>query len=247
MGNFTANNGNSSGIGFVIQPTIELFGPNPCTFSCGQLNANIVVNKAGGTVTNASSFTYGTAVGAPYSFILTSGTFNHGPYTTTLGSSTLFSTPGVNWNNITVPAGVTVTINQPLNITGTLALGGTITFNGTHGWTCGTLTCSTAGSIITLQQAVTYTTTNSVTMLGTSASRILMKTSDIIPPIVLAKWTLTNTPAAQSMTYVSATAIDSSAGMTIWSFQGTTNGIDALTQNWGAGSPQLTKSFTFVC
>jgi hypothetical protein len=84
-------------------------------------------------------------------------------------------------------------------------------------------------------------------MLGTNASRILMRSSDLTAPYVLAIWTLVNTPATQSMVYVSATAIDSSAGMTIWSFQGATNGIDASTLNWGSGSPQLTKSFTFVC
>jgi hypothetical protein len=74
-----------------------------------------------------------------------------------------------------------------------------------------------------------------------------MRTSDTIAPIVLAKWTLENTPAAQSMTYVSATAIDSSAGMTIYSYQGGTNGIDALTINWRSESQPVTKSFTFVC
>jgi hypothetical protein len=83
-------------------------------------------------------------------------------------------------------------------------------------------------------------------MLGTNAGRILMRSSDTVLPYVLAKWTLTNTPATQSMVYVNATAIDSSEGMTIYSFQGTTNGIDASTLNWFNGASQGTKAFTFV-
>jgi hypothetical protein len=248
MRNFSSSNGGPPND--VMLPTIRLVGPLPCTFSCTNLYGNLVIAKdAGAVVTVAQSFTYG--YGTPTTMTYTSGVVNFGATTMSLGNSVSIINPAsignFSFNNISTAAGITITITELLNITGTLALGGTTTFAGTAGWTCGTLTCSTAGSTITLREAVTYTTTNSVTMLGTDGSRILMRSSDLTIPYVLAIWTLTNTPAAQSMIYVSATAIDSSAGMTIYSFQGTTNGIDASTLNWGAGAQPVTKSFTFVC
>lgn len=248
MRNFQASNGGSAP--YIMQPTIRLVGPLPCTFTCSNLQGNLAIAKdAGAVVTVTQSFVYGYAT--PTTMTYTSGSVNFAGTTISLGGSVSIINPAsvglFSFNNISAPAGITITITEPLTITGTLALGGTTTFAGTHGWTCGTLTCSTPGAIITLREAVTYTTTNSVTMLGTNASRILMRSSDLSSPYVLAKWTLTNTPAVQSMVYVSATAIDSSGGMTIYSFQGTTNGIDASTINWGSGSQPVTKSFTFVC
>jgi hypothetical protein len=248
MRNFQASNGGSAPQ--VMGPTIRLVGPLPCTFTCSNLQGNLVIAKdAGAVVTVTQSFVYG--YGTPTTMTYTSGIVNFGATTMSLNGPVSIINPvavgNFSFNNISTAAGITITITEPLTITGTLALGGTTTFAGTAGWTCGTLTCSTAGSTITLREAVTYTTRNSVTMLGTDASRILMRTSDTIAPIVLAKWTLENTPAAQSMTYVSATAIDSSAGMTIYSYQGGTNGIDALTINWRSESQPVTKSFTFVC
>jgi hypothetical protein len=248
MRNFSVGNGTA--VPYVQQPTIRLVGPLSCTFTSSNFMGNLVIAKdAGAVVTVTQSFVYGYAT--PTTITYTSGIVNFGATTLSLtGSVSIInpSSPGnFSFNNVSTSAGIGVTITNPMTITGTLALGGTTTFAGTAGWTCGTLTCSQAGSTITLREAVTYTTRNSVTMLGTDASRILMRTSDTIAPIVLAKWTLENTPAAQSMTYVSATAIDSSAGMTIYSYQGGTNGIDALTINWRSESQPVTKSFTFVC
>lgn len=229
--------------------TLEFIGSGAAIWGAGTYQNNIIVNKSGGAiVTTGASITYGAAnrtltMNSPVNFLANSTTL------------TLSGTPltinnfiGSPFFNMTIPNTVTLILNGSTSvINNNLTLNGNAVFQGTVGWTCGTLTCSTAGSTITLREAVTYTTTNSVTMLGTNASRILMRSSDLTSPYVLAKWTLTNTPAAQSMIYVSATAIDSSAGMTIYSFQGTTNGIDASTLNWGAGSQPATKSFTFVC
>jgi hypothetical protein len=149
----------------------------------------------------------------------------------------------VNWNNITIPANATITINSLFYIVGTLAItSGTTTFAGTTGWTCGTLTCSTASTIIVLQASVTYTTTVNVTMLGTAAGLIVMRSS--APTVTRAVWTLQN-PATQSMTYVSGQGIDSNAGMTIYTFGG--NITTALVPlNWYNGASQGTKAFTFV-
>ena len=264
-GNLT-NNQTSGGVSGTS--TIRFTGTGNWGGSASALNNNVIIDTAG-AVTLTSNITWGLAT---RTFIATSGTLNMGAITLTVVSgttvtinsavtlnggtstlivsgttSTIFDTNGENFFNMTVPVSGNIAITSPLSITGTLALSGNATFTGTSGWTCGTLTCSAPSSIITLQQAITYTTTTNVIMLGTNALRILMRSSDLTAPYVLAKWNLTNTPATQSMVYVSAIAIDSSEGMTIWSFQGGTNGIDASTINWGAGSPQLTKSFTFVC
>jgi hypothetical protein len=244
MRNFSVGNGTS--VPYVMQPTIRLVGPLSCTFTCTNFMGNLVIAKdAGAVVTVTQSFTYGYAT--PTTITYTSGIVNFGATTMSLtGSASIINplSPGVfSFNNVSTSAGIGVTITNPMTITGTLALGGTTTFAGTAGWACGTLTCSVAGSTITLQEFITYTTTTSVTMLGTNAAKILMRSSDLVAPYNLAIWTLTNTPSTQSMTYVSSTAIDSSAGMTIWSFGGI---INASTLNWNLGSKPATKSFAFV-
>jgi hypothetical protein len=144
---------------------------------------------------------------------------------------------------MTVPNGVTLNINNNTTpILGTLSLLGSATFAGTHGWTCGTLTCSASNSIIILQASVTYTTTTSVIMLGTNAQRITIRSN--APTVTYAIWTLQN-PATQSMVYVNAQGINSNAGMTIYSFQGVVlTSLPAL--NWFSGASQGTKAFTFV-
>jgi hypothetical protein len=81
-------------------------------------------------------------------------------------------------------------------------------------------------------------------MLGANASRILMRSSDLTIPYDLAIWTFNGN--TQSMVYVNATAINSSLGQTIWSFQGTTNGIDPSTLNWNPGTKPETQGITFV-
>jgi hypothetical protein len=244
VGYFIYASGNTGLIGNVSGTAgIRFVGSSSATWNqtAGTVNsmASIVFAKTGSaTVSIPNSFTK--ALGT---IKWTSGAVSHAG-TLTLGATvTMDTTSVVAWNNITTTAGVTTTINSLLSITGTLLLSGTTTFTGTAGWTCGTLSCSVPGCIITLQQAITYTTTTNAIMLGTNASKILMRSNDLTIPYVLAKWTLTNTPAAQSMVYVSATAVDSSEGMTIWSFGGV---IDSSTINWGLGASQGTKVFTYV-
>ena len=178
LGNATINNGTTAS--FVIQPEVVLYGSDPCTFTCTALNANITIDKVGGTVTNMSNFTYGTTIGAPYTFKLDNGTFIHGPYLTTITAAAIFNTPGVNWNNITVSTGVTVTINALLNITGSLLCSGSATFAGTHGFTTQNFTSIVAASIITLQNTTAnplaeYIVNGVLTLLGTAASRITLQ------------------------------------------------------------------------
>jgi hypothetical protein len=229
--------------------TIEFTGSLTATWATGSYQNTIIVSKSSGAVVTAGTAISWGAANRTFT-INTNVNFLTNATTFTLVSTplTINNTFGSPFRNLTIPSGTTLTLGGSTTtpITGTLALLGSAAFAGTVGWTCGTLTCSTPSSTITLREAITYTTTTNVIMLGTNAGRILMRSSDTVLPYVLAKWTLTNTPATQSMVYVNATAIDSSEGMTIYSFQGTTNGIDASTLNWFNGASQGTKAFTFV-
>ena len=242
--------GNLVGGAFNVQgtSTLEFTGSNPASWIAGTYLNNIVVNKIGGAVVTAAAgnITWGAAnavltLNSTVNFSTNSNTFilSGTPLTINNSSASQFF-------NMTVPNIRVLNINNNTTpILGTLALGGNATFAGTHGWTCGTLTCSLASSVIILQSGVTYTTTTSVTMLGTNAGKILMRSS--APTTAYAIWTLQNTPASQSMVYVSATAIDSSLGMTIYSFGGIiSTAAPVPTLNWALGASQGTKAFTFV-
>ena len=209
LGNATINNGTTAN--FVIQPEVVLFGSAPCTFTCTALNANITIDKVGGTVTNMSNFNYGTTIGAPYTFKLDNGTFIHGPYLTTITQSSIFNTPGVNWNNITINNNVTLTINALLNITGSLLCSGSATFAGTHGFTTQNFTSIVAASTITLQNIVAnplaeYIVNGVLTLLGTAASRITLQAAGS------ATFNGTITPVAQ-LNYLSG--VVPAIGMTV--------------------------------
>jgi hypothetical protein len=237
-GNFTGTS-----VGFLIGTATLVFNRSTPTIisSTIDIRVNLSINKSGGaSVTNVNSFSFTT--GKIWNY--TAGAVNMGTSTITFGSGSIINSAGMSFFNITIPSGASITINSLLSITGTLALSGGATFAGTTGWTCGTLTCSTASSVIVLQSGITYTTTTSVTMLGTNAGKILMRSS--APTTTYAIWTLQN-PASQSMVYVSATAIDSSLGMTIYSFGGIiSTAAPVPTLNWALGASQGTKAFTFV-
>ena len=252
--NFTIGNGTNTynGPGQIYASGNYAFGGT----SLGSLIVNLIGTGTIGTGTMGLSCVIASSGNYTLSATLTLGTgisftsaigavLNAGISTVTINNVVTISTLGLSWNNITISAGATITINSLFYIVGTLAItSGTITFAGTFGWTCGTLTCSTTSSVIVLQSGITYTTTTSVTMLGTNAGKILMRSN--APTTAYAIWTLQN-PASQSMTYVSATAIDSSLGMTIYSFGGIiSTAAPVPTLNWGLGASQGTKAFTFV-
>jgi hypothetical protein len=241
QGNFSPSTGGSIG----GTSTIEFSGSNNQNWnSTIAVQNNITVNKSGGAVTLLGTITWGTA---SRTLQRTSGNINPGTSTVSIPNNISFTINDFTFWNLTIPGSSIVTQNVSNTIQNnlTLAATGNVTFAGTAGWTCANLLCSTAGRIITLQSLVTYTTTTSVNMLGANASRIIMRSSDLTAPYDLAIWTLVN-GATQSMVYVSATAIDSSLGQTIWSFQGTTNGIDPSTLNWNPGTKPETQGITFV-
>lgn len=224
--------------------TLEFTGSNPATWVSGSYRTNIIVNKSSGAVVTAgSTITWGEinktlTLNSTVNFTSNSNTFTLNSSPNTINNSSVSQ-----FFNMTIPNTAVLNINNNTTpILGTLSLLGSATFAGTHGWTCGTLTCSASNSTIILQSGITYTTTTSVTMLGTNAARIVMRSN--APTATYAIWTLQN-PATQSMVYVNAQGIDSNAGMTIYSFQGVIlTSLPAL--NWFNGASQGTKAFTFV-
>jgi hypothetical protein len=224
--------------------SIELIGSTNASITILILNNSLNINKNALATLTLNSFTYGQTGGT---LNYTSGILNLGTSTITISVNNNCTINNMTFWNLTILGLSTITQNVANIIQNNLTIAATnnVTFDGTAGWTCANLICITAGRIITLQSLVTYTTTTSVNMLGSNASRILMRSSDLTIPYDLAIWTLVN-GATQSMVYVSATAIDSSLGQTIWSFQGTTNGIDPSTLNWNPGTKPETQGITFV-
>lgn len=225
--------------GFSGDITIELNTSTNGSIITGGHGTNIVINKTGGASVSLGTLTFGTA---NRTLTYTNGVIN--PLTSTVTISANITINGWTFWNLTIGNGFTITQNIQNIIQSVLTCNGSVTFAGTFGWTCSTLTCSLASSTIILQAGITYTTTTNVTMLGTNAGRILMRSS--APTTTYAIWTLQN-PASQSMVYVSATAIDSSLGMTIYSFGGIiSTAAPVPTLNWALGASQGTKAFTFV-
>jgi hypothetical protein len=242
--------GNISGAGNTLggTATIQMEGSTNASITINSIQNNLTINKTGIATLTLNSFTWG---GTGRTLQRTSGNINPGTSTITLADASSVTINDMTFWNLTIPCGPvnlpTITQNVLNTIQSNLTFGalGSVVFAGTAGWTCANLICSTAGRTITLQSLITYTTTTSVNMLGSNAQRILMRSSDLTIPYDLAIWTLVN-GATQSMVYVSATAIDSDFGQTIWSFQGTTNGIDPSTRNWNPGTKPETQGITFV-
>ncbi len=223
-GNY-AFNGFSSG-----SLVVELIGSG--TIGAGSLGLATIINCSG-------TYTLGATLTIGNTFTYTAGTVNTATSTVTLGSGVSITSGPINWYNITVNTG-TVTLNDQLNVINnlTVAVTANIGFAGTGSWTCANLLAPAAGKVITLQEGLTYTTTTSVNMLGTNASKNTMTSSS---GSNLAIWTLLP-GATQSMVYINGTRIDSSAGQTIWTFGGTLTS----TINWNIGSQPGTVGYVYI-
>lgn len=171
------------------------------------INSNVNINDC--TITNVSG-----------SVVTTTGS------TLTITASTIFNTNGITWNNIIVTIG-TITINSLLTINGTLTLAstGTVNFNGTSGFNTNTFICITAGRTINYLSGITYNVTNSITVTGTTGSKI-----NFISSSTGALFNI-QVGATQAITFCNATWINSSGGQTVNVNEGTlTNTI-----NWSVG------------
>jgi len=233
MRNFQA--GNSASRPF--QPTVELMGATAANFTCGLLLGNIVINKSSAAiVTITQNFSYGYSVAT--TFTLTNGVINPGSTTCTINNACTLN--GMTWNNLTIPGAFTVTMNTLNTINGTLTLAstGNVVFAGTAGWTCANLTCVTTSRTITLQNSITYGTTNNALIVGASGAPVTMTSNS---GSVLALWTL-RTGATQDIAYTNGTRIDSRGGRTIWTLEGTINN----SPNWNQGEGPGEVAYTYI-
>jgi len=150
-----------------------------------------------------------------------SGTITTTNSTLSIASACTLNTNGMSWNNITITATLTLTINSLLTVTGTLTLPAfAITFAGTAGFTVGTLTHTalTATRIFTFEEAVTYTIADAITATHAAAQavRFTYTSADAnIKAIITLGY-----GATQNISHLDPTRIDSSLGQPIFSFAG---------------------------
>jgi hypothetical protein len=252
-GNFTASSSATTTIDY-----LEFSGTTLSTVSAVTSGGNLQIknlsfNKTGAGSVNFTStaFTLYIPSATTYTWTHTAGIitqavtsvvrffFQSTTSTVSYSESGTLTTP-FTFNSLQLSIGI-LQLNSLLRAT-TITLLSSMTFTGTAGWTCGTWLCSVPGALIILQSGITYTTTTNVTMLGTNASKITIRSN--APTVSYAIWTLQN-PATQSMVYVNGQGVNSNAGMSIYSFGGTIlTSLPAL--NWYNGASQGTKAFTYV-
>jgi hypothetical protein len=220
----TSNAASINGIGYTLNvfgnvgPLVAISGTATLKF-IGASNATWTQTAA---TTNALKITFAktspAAVIIPNSFIYTgslmkwdSGAVTHSG-TLTLGTAvTMDTTSAVSWNNITIQASATTTINSELLITNSLTLLGTTTFAGTSGWTTGNFTHAGAGFTCTLRAGNTYRVNGLFTMIGTALSRARLQSNDF------ADVTVSIPASSNTMTVTAGTILAPEAGYVLGS------------------------------
>lgn len=196
---------------------------NAPTWSGASILKNNLTIKSTATATISGTVKYDTGIltNEVGSIVTTTGS------TLSIAASVTLNTNGINWNNVTITTG-TVTLNSLLTVNGTLSVGsaGTVIFAGTHGFTCNTFSCVTAGRTINYAVGKTYLVTNSLIVTGSTGSKI-----SFVSTSAGALFNL-QVGASQNVQNCNATWIDSSGGQTIYTSAGTLTN----TTNWGIGS-----------
>lgn len=167
----------------------------------------VTINTAGtvtlsGTI-SVANFTY---VSGTVTVTGSTARFNLGA---TIDSNTMV------WNNVLFITG-TITLNSLLRVGGILQPAGVIVMAGSFGFTCATL--QLGANTLTLPPGVTNTVTTAMnSLLGTLAARALINCSTVAGT----KAILNLSPGAtQDNGYLSNTDVDSSGGVTIWTYKG---------------------------
>ena len=221
-GGMTMSNGTLSGAAtLVFNGTGTWSGGVNCSMS-------VTINTAG-TLTISGTILYLTGT-----ITYTAGTVTVSGSTLSIQGACTFATSGMSWNNILIvpTGGITITLNSLLSATGILTLpNGAVMFAGTAGFTVGTLTNTSinANRIITFHAAATYTVTSSFSTVNPSTARFSYVSSS---PGTYAIFIL-QSGASQDVSFTDPTDIDSSAGVTIFTFRGTVT----TTLNWTATVP----------
>lgn len=140
--------------------------------------------------------------------------------TLTLSGASTLNTSGMSWNNVTIAATATYTLNSLLSCSGTLLINNGIapTFGGTSGWTVATfLSNHLSSATVFLKNGVTYTITSafncSQSRLG---SMIAIRSDDATNKAIL-----TLNQGATCSVLATFTRIDASNGRVIYTYNGT--------------------------
>jgi hypothetical protein len=183
---------------------------------------SVVSNNVTFAGTSIVSGTIAYAASGTPTLTYSSGTITTTSSTLSIASSCTLNTNGISWNNISLTAALTLTINSLLTVTGTLTLpNAATTFAGTAGFTVGTLThttLATSTKIFTFEEAVTYTITTAITATHatTQTLRYTYTSADGATKAII---TL-GYGATQNISHLDPTRIDSSLGQPIFSFAG---------------------------
>lgn len=173
------------------------------------------------TITIAGNITISNGALGVGSLIYSSGTVTHTGTLFLAGNCTL-NTVGVNWSAVNITASsVTCTLSSLLYVVGVFNLTGPNTLAGSAGFSCNSLTIpfTTAANTITLAAGITYTVRGALTLNTTRIGSIQTFTSS--SGVGGAKAILTLNQGATCNVLSNFTRIDSSAGRTIRSFNGT--------------------------
>jgi hypothetical protein len=176
----------------------------------------------------------------------TTGRINSPLFFDTLG--TITTAGNINIANLTYEAGTLDHTTSDIGILGTitsnavglhfqtLTIQGTSTFAGTGGFVIHTLV--SAVGTHTYASGATYTILNTLQLLGTVVSPIVMNSST---PSSIANFVLAYS-GTQTVGYVNATDIDSSLGQTIWDWAG----VLSNTVNWNILTANVKEAYTFI-
>ena len=207
----TATGGMSVGNGFNGTASVILTGgtwSGSTGFACASLTIAGNVTISSGAVLQTSTLTYSSGT-----VTVSAGTFN-------LSGNCTLNTAGITWSSISVITSGIFTLNSLLTVTGTLSTNAGSTFTGTAGFTCATLTGGASGitaATTTLAAGITYTVTSALTTNSSRVGAINL----FISSSATIKAILTLNQGATCNVLSNFTRIDSSAGRTIRSFNGT--------------------------
>ncbi len=242
QGNLALSTGGSTGIVGTGANTVSLLinGTASQTWSGGDaINLPLTISKTGNTLVVSNGVVFGGS-NTPL-FTYSSGTVTTTSSTLKLLSCTINSA-GIGWNNVIIStATTTITITSLMSV-GTLTISNTpIVFQGTAGFTTGTLSIANAGITVTFIINVTYTVTTILSLVATSASHIIFKSSSGGTQTIF----VLNNNATQDVNFVNATDINSTLGQQINTFKGTLSNATNWNSLINTNNTTIGTAFTF--
>lgn len=197
--------------------TIQIQGG---TWTGGTISNNININ--GNITMSTTSVTYNTGT-----LQYLSGTVTFTTHTLVVGANATLTTNGINWYNIQISAGAW-SLGSALTCTNNFTIATNTTQTGAFNITCANF-INSAGQSTTFPAGITVTITSSLTLTGTASVQLVLKSS----PANSSVFFNLNYGATQSVSFVTATDMDSSGGQTIWDYKG----ILTRAVNWNVLTP----------